>query len=144
MAMEAKVIGRVKANFKEDQYQTREFWAAFVSEVIFPVSYANNLKHLFSSFETAFVLFNFHCCRPEDVKMMHIPKGFKTGSPRGVFSVGGPSRPNHMGISECALISLREEDDNVVLTLRGLDALDGSPVMSIIPGKPKTHTENDL
>ena len=38
-------------------------------------------------------------------------------------------RPNHLGISRCELVSVR----GLELTVRGLDAIDGSPVIDVKP-----------
>jgi tRNA (adenine37-N6)-methyltransferase len=38
-------------------------------------------------------------------------------------------RPNHIGVSRCALLAA----DGLQLTVRGLDAIDGTPVLDIKP-----------
>ena len=38
-------------------------------------------------------------------------------------------RPNHLGVSRCELVAV----DGLRLTVRGLDALDGTPVLDIKP-----------
>jgi len=48
---------------------------------------------------------------------------------RGVFASRSPSRPNPLGITTVELLSLK----NCTLTVRGLDAHVGSPVVDIKP-----------
>ncbi|KQC04640.1 MAG: tRNA-Thr(GGU) m(6)t(6)A37 methyltransferase TsaA [Methanoculleus sp. SDB] len=55
-----------------------------------------------------------------------------TGISRGVFSTRSPDRPNPVGI-EC--VELIERRGNV-LKVRGVDALDGTPVIDIKPYSP--------
>ncbi|MBR4987251.1 MAG: tRNA (N6-threonylcarbamoyladenosine(37)-N6)-methyltransferase TrmO [Methanocorpusculum sp.] len=49
--------------------------------------------------------------------------------PRGVFSLRSPSRPNPISLT---LVRLMEIEGNT-LTVRGLEALDGTPVLDIKP-----------
>jgi tRNA-Thr(GGU) m(6)t(6)A37 methyltransferase TsaA len=51
-----------------------------------------------------------------------------TGS-RGVFATRSPHRPNPVGIGIVNLLGV----EGAVLTVRGLDALDGTPVLDIKP-----------
>ena len=47
----------------------------------------------------------------------------------GVFAHRGPYRPNRLGISRCRL----DRVDGLELHVRGLDAIDGTPVLDIKP-----------
>jgi tRNA (adenine37-N6)-methyltransferase len=47
----------------------------------------------------------------------------------GVFAQRNKRRPNRIGVSVCELTAV----DGVELTVRGLDAIDGSPVLDIKP-----------
>ncbi|KUF11290.1 SAM-dependent methyltransferase [Pseudoponticoccus marisrubri] len=53
------------------------------------------------------------------------------GAPRGTFSLRSPVRPNPIGLSQVRL--LRREGD--ALVLRGLDCVDGTPLLDIKPAK---------
>ncbi len=54
-----------------------------------------------------------------------IPPG--TSSEKGVFTIRSPDRPNPVALSLVDLLGT----DGTVLTVRGLDALDGTPVIDI-------------
>jgi tRNA-Thr(GGU) m(6)t(6)A37 methyltransferase TsaA len=55
------------------------------------------------------------------------PRGDRSRPLRGVFALRSPMRPNPMGSTEVVL----REVDGTTLTVEGLDALDGSPVIDI-------------
>ena len=47
----------------------------------------------------------------------------------GVLAGHSPIRPNHLGVSRCALLNV----NGLELTVQGLDAIDGTPIMDIKP-----------
>lgn len=53
----------------------------------------------------------------------------RDGAPRGTFTLRSPVRPNPIGLSRVSLIR-REE---AVLIVRGLDCLDGTPLIDLKP-----------
>jgi tRNA (adenine37-N6)-methyltransferase len=50
----------------------------------------------------------------------------------GVFAARGPHRPNPVGVSACRIL----EVGDTWLTVRGLDAVDGTPVLDVKPVMP--------
>jgi tRNA-Thr(GGU) m(6)t(6)A37 methyltransferase TsaA len=58
-----------------------------------------------------------------------VPRGRTKGVRVGVFACRSPSRPNPIGL--CVVRLLRVED--CTLTVKGLDAFEGSPVIDIKP-----------
>jgi tRNA-Thr(GGU) m(6)t(6)A37 methyltransferase TsaA len=50
----------------------------------------------------------------------------------GVFAARGPNRPNRIGVSACRIV----EVGDTWLTVRGLDAVDQTPVLDIKPVMP--------
>jgi len=53
--------------------------------------------------------------------------------PQGVFSIRSPNRPNPLGICTSELI----ERKGNILTVKGIDAIDGTPLVDIKPYIPK-------
>jgi len=53
---------------------------------------------------------------------------------RGVFATRAPHRPNHLSLSACRLVSVDLEKR--IVTVRGLDLLDGTPVLDVKPYVP--------
>lgn len=52
---------------------------------------------------------------------------YSEGKGRGVFLTRGPHRPNPLGISTVKVMDVRDGE----LTVEGLDAIDGTPVVDI-------------
>jgi len=50
----------------------------------------------------------------------------------GVFAARGPHRPNPIGVSACRILDVGD----TWLTVRGLDAVDRTPVLDIKPVMP--------
>ena len=73
----------------------------------------------------------------------HLSKGFQLtvtpfldDQPRGLFSTRAPRRPNPIGLS---VVTLTSRDRNV-LHVRGIDVLDGTPLLDIKPYVPAFDT----
>jgi tRNA-Thr(GGU) m(6)t(6)A37 methyltransferase TsaA len=73
------------------------------------------------------VLFRFHLSSSTPRKVH--PRGDLNRPLTGVFSTCSPRRPNYIGAGECT-VTARE---GMNLHVKGLDALDGSPVIDIKP-----------
>lgn len=76
------------------------------------------------------VVFRFHLVDPSAVTTTaRRPRG-NTAWPRvGIFAQRGRNRPNLLGVSRCRLLAV----DGLDLRVRGLDAIDGSPVLDVKP-----------
>lgn len=95
---------------------------------------ADGLKDL-GGFSHAYLLYHFHKAK----NILLTVKPFLDKTPRGVFSTRAPVRPNHIGLSVVEIISVK---DNVV-TVRGIDVLDGTPLLDIKPYIERfDHPEN--
>jgi tRNA-Thr(GGU) m(6)t(6)A37 methyltransferase TsaA len=73
------------------------------------------------------ILYIFHMS--EGIALKVHPKGNPKNPLRGVFATRSPDRPNHIGMTAVTL--LRRQGN--LLYVKGLDALDGSPVIDIKP-----------
>jgi tRNA-Thr(GGU) m(6)t(6)A37 methyltransferase TsaA len=73
------------------------------------------------------VVFQFHLA--EGYELRQHPRGDPTRPMRGVFALRSPRRPNPIGITAVDLIEVRGN----VLRVRGLDAVDGTPVLDLKP-----------
>lgn len=70
--------------------------------------------------------------RAERDKLKGVPPG--RTKERGVFSIRSPARPNPIAICLVELIMVEKS----ILTVKWLDALDGSPLLDIKPFWPET------
>lgn len=57
------------------------------------------------------------------------PRGDKAWPRIGIFAQRGKNRPNRIGVTVCEIVSV----DGRVLAVKGLDAIDGTPVLDIKP-----------
>lgn len=76
-------------------------------------------------FSHIYLLYEFHMAKRTALTVTP----FMDTSPRGVFSTRSPLRPNHIGISIVKLIGV----DKNILTVQGIDILNGSPLLDIKP-----------
>jgi len=58
-----------------------------------------------------------------------VPYGTGAKSPTGIFNTRTPNRPNPIGICNVELVEIAGN----VITVRGLDSVDGTPVVDIKP-----------
>lgn len=74
------------------------------------------------------VLFNFHRSPPFNHQLLTQTPPHQD-SPKGVFSICSPRRPNAIGMSVLQVLSRK---DNVI-RVRGLDMYDGTPILDLKP-----------
>jgi len=73
------------------------------------------------------VVFHFHLSDGYELKQH--PRGDVARARRGVFALRSPRRPNPIGVTEVELLQIRGNR----LRVRGLDAVDGTPVLDLKP-----------
>ena len=96
--------------------------------------FAAGLQDL-EGFSHIYLIVQFHEARREALKV--VP--FMDNVPRGVFATRSPLRPNHIGLS---IVELVEVNGNV-LTIKGVDVLDGTPLLDIKPYIARFDHVND-
>ena len=106
--------------------KTPEDWDRVVSKLVFERKYVEGLYKL-RHFKHAWVIFGFHKNR-ETLMRVH-PQHDPSKPLVGVFASRSPTRPNKLGLTLVKVVGLR----GGVLTVKGLDAFDGSPVFDIKP-----------
>ena len=83
-----------------------------------------------SSFSHVEVLFHFHLVDTHDImKGARHPRGNRDWPLTGIFAQRGKARPNRLGSTICRLVRV----EGTTLTVSGLDAVDGTPVLDIKP-----------
>ncbi|MEN6329769.1 MAG: tRNA (N6-threonylcarbamoyladenosine(37)-N6)-methyltransferase TrmO [Methanobacteriaceae archaeon] len=126
--MELTVIGTVKSPYKsrgEGPHQGRN--QEELSQIIVLPEYEEGLEGV-EQYHQLFILYWFD--RAEEPLMKVVPHG--RTKKRGIFSTRAPPRPNAIGLTLVDLVKM----EGPVLTVRGLEALDGSPVLDIKPYLP--------
>lgn len=126
--MELTPIGTVRSpykNKKDTPHQGRN--SENLAEIVILPEYEEGLEGIQHK-SHLFILYWFD--RAEEPVLKVVPHGRK--EKRGIFSTRAPPRPNPIGLT---LVELVKREGNV-LTVKGLEALDGSPVLDI---KPHLH-----
>jgi tRNA-Thr(GGU) m(6)t(6)A37 methyltransferase TsaA len=95
---------------------------------VFP-EYAPGLRDV-EGFSHLMLLAHLHEAR--DTKLVVHPPIDPSGRPRGVFATRSPQRPNHIAVSIVEL----EGVEGRTLVVRGIDLLDGTPLIDIKPYTP--------
>jgi len=72
--------------------------------------------------------------------LLVFPRRHMVNVEKGVFACRSPSRPNPIGLCVVELV----KRENCTLTVRGLDALEGSPIVDIKPYIPDTDTVQNV
>jgi len=119
-------IGFVKSSFKK--YVDPLEMQKHLSYIIIHKEYQEGLEKIEDKGYLQ-ILYRFHLC-DNDFKLLD---DTYTGLSQGIFASRGTGRPNNIGLTTVKLI----ERKGNILTVIGLDALDGSPVLDIKPYNPK-------
>ncbi len=120
-----KPIGTVHNSITAARRDT--LWDAVESEIAIDDEWRDALDGI-EQFSHLWVVFYFDRMPPPDslrgrpMKKMDLP-------PVGLFATRSPQRPNPLGICAVELLAVRGN----VLRVRGLDALDGTPVLDLKP-----------
>ncbi len=129
-------IGHVKNEFKKGPITDYD---NTVSEIILDLEFAEGLDGLDENSHITVVFWMNRIEEDERNVMKLHPKGRKDLPLVGVFATRSPRRPNPMGVSSVKLLKI---NDNVLM-VKGLDALNGTPILDIKPfSKKHDHAED--
>lgn len=107
-------------------------WGEDVSTIVLNDQYAPGLAGL-ESFSHAIILFYLDRAAYDPKKHLHRrPRGRADMPVVGIFSQRTKDRPNQIGMTAVEIVSVTESK----LVVRGLDAIDGTPVLDIKPYYP--------
>jgi tRNA-Thr(GGU) m(6)t(6)A37 methyltransferase TsaA len=119
-----RVIGRVENKF--DQSNALDQIRSSEARIVLDPLLVDGLKGLEPG-QQIMVLFYFHLSDGYD--LLQHPRGDQSRPKRGVFALRSPRRPNPIGVTVAELVDI----EGNVLTVRGLDAIDGTPVLDLKP-----------
>ena len=124
MLCKMKAIGFIRTSAGKRRY---DGWRDVVSEIVIHPDYEEALEGI-EDFSHIYVLFYLHEAEGPFKRKIH-----PTGNPElplvGAFATRTPNRPNPIAQSLVKLLSRKKN----ILTVEGLDAYDGSPVLDIKP-----------
>ncbi len=118
-------IGYVKTKAENERVRDK----STISQVVLREELAEGLNGI-SGFSHLFILFYLNQITDEHRKTLKVhPRGRQDMPLTGIFAARTMLRPNPIGLT---LVELVKVDGNV-LTVRGLDAYDGTPVLDVKP-----------
>ncbi len=108
-------------------------WGGVHSEIVLRKEYSEGLRGI-EKFSHAVVIFWLHRADedPEPVRMVRHPRGLANFPRVGIFAQRTKRRVNPIGVTVVRLLKKR----GAKLTVSGLDAIDGTPVLDIKPYFP--------
>jgi tRNA (adenine37-N6)-methyltransferase len=121
-----RAIGYVRSPYTESAAIPKGLGAKHDAEGILEIlpEYGDGLKDV-EGFSHLFVLWVFD--RSEGFDLVGAPP--VDGKPHGVFATRSPRRPNPIGLTVVELL----RRDGALLHIRGVDMLDGTPILDIKP-----------
>ena len=124
-----KPIGYVKNDVQEKKDIS---WGENVSNIMLEEEYHNGLKGL-EEYSHAIILY--YLDKAEYIREKHLqrhPQNRQDMPLVGIFSQRGKDRPNKIGMTSVEIVAVSDS----TLTVRGLDAISGTPVLDIKPYYP--------
>jgi len=105
-------------------------WDREVAEIVLAPRFGPEALAGLSDFSHLEVIFHFDQVPESEVSTgARHPRGRTNWPLVGIFAQRGRNRPNRIGVSICRLLSV----EGTRLKVRGLDAVDGTPVLDIKP-----------
>jgi len=123
-----RAIGHVRGGRSEP---IDDAWDTVTSRIALdPAQFAADAAAALDSFSHVEVIFHFDRAPADKVNTgARHPRGNSDWPLVGIFAQRGKDRPNRIGVTVCRLLSV----DGLSLTVRDLDAIDGTPVLDIKP-----------
>ena len=110
-----------------------EGWGHVVSEIVLDEALGDGMDGI-EAFSHVLILYWMHrAAEAEPVRMRRRPQGRQDMPEVGIFAQRARHRPNPLGVTAVEL--LRREKNWLVV--RGLDAIDGTPVVDVKPYVPQ-------
>jgi tRNA-Thr(GGU) m(6)t(6)A37 methyltransferase TsaA len=119
-----RAIGHVENDFDEPAAPARI--RSTESRIVLDPALTEGLRGLEPG-QRVMVVFYFH--RSQGYDLCQHPQGDKSRPRRGVFALRSPRRPNPIGVTVVDLVAV----EGNVLRVRGLDAINGTPVLDLKP-----------
>ena len=125
LSLEMRPIGVIRTAVPDEEVARRR--REMVSTLELWPQYADGLLGI-EGYSHLFVLFALHRAAPPSAMTAH-PRGDTRQPAQGIFAARGRYHPNGLGLAVVELLTV----DGATLTVRKLDAYDGTPLLDIKP-----------
>ena len=131
MPLKLRPIGHVRTSASHEALRH----GSAVSKIVIDPRFAKGLEGL-EGFSHVYVLFWLHDVPEWSNRLKVHPRGRADVEKVGVFATRSPHRPNPIGLTLVRLLNRRGR----ILSVKGLDAYDGTPVLDIKPHDRRDST----
>lgn len=107
-------------------------WGEDVSTIVLNEEYHSGLKGLENFTHVIILYYLDKAAYQKEKHLQRRPQNREDMPLVGIFSQRGKDRPNQIGMTSVRIVSV----DGAALTVKGLDAIDGTPVLDIKPYYP--------
>lgn len=127
MKAEVSAIGFVRSPRKD---LSDDFWGAVEAKIVLDEAFGPEALFGLNDFSHVEILFLMHQVDPAKVETgARHPRERADWPLVGIFGQRGKARPNRIGLTRATIVAV----EGRVLRVRGLDAIDGTPVLDIKP-----------
>lgn len=135
------VITKIRTPFHEKFGAPRQ--SLLIKEAVGVMSFPKNdfFMEAFRGIEESshlWLIFEFHLIPAGPFNGLVRPPRFENKKKMGVYATRSPHRPNRLGLSVVEFDSLTILDKEIILKVRGVDLVDGTPILDIKPYVPYT------
>ncbi len=128
MSISIEPIGTVRggrAEARDDQ------WGGVEAEIVLDAArFTGEATRGLADFSHVMVVFHMHGVPESKIEYgARHPRERADWPKAGIFAQPARSRPNRIGVTICELVAV----DGLILRVRGLDAIDGTPVLDVKP-----------
>lgn len=106
-----------------------DHWGAVTSTILVEERFGHDCLQGLADFSHVEVIFVFDQAVERDDHRPRRPRGRADLPEVGIFADRGPRRPNRIGVTICPILSVDQQE----LTVRSLDAVEGTPVLDLKP-----------
>jgi tRNA-Thr(GGU) m(6)t(6)A37 methyltransferase TsaA len=136
LSMRVRPIGTIHSPFRRtEDTPIQPCRSKAIGEIEILKKYQEGLEDI-DGFSHVILIYRFHKSRGYRLKV----KPFLDEQLRGLFATRAPRRPNQIGLSVVRL--LRRKGN--ILTVKGIDVIDGTPLLDIKPYVPDFETDEKI
>lgn len=139
MTINIQPIGKINTPYKEKFAIPRQPGLAKSAkgEIIFFEEFNDpNYLRGIEQFSHLWLIFHFHQTADKGHSPLVRPPRLGGNKKLGVFATRSTFRPNGMGMSVVEFVAVNYQNNQLSLTVRGIDLLDGTPILDIKPYVP--------
>jgi len=125
MKIELTPVAYIESEFKDNN---RKITKDTISKIILTDDFTEEAFYGLETLSHLEIIWYFHLSN-KTIKTTGYPRGDTNRPKRGIFALRSPHRPNHIATTIVKLI----KKEGKTITVYGLDAIDGSPVLDIKP-----------